>query len=412
MSRLIIYLCFLLVNISCSTAQVQEPTILPGAFNIPAYFPELVGKRFALVVNQTSTINGTHLVDTLRSMKNKASKIFTPDQSTTYHDVHIDDSIMIKKVFAPEHGFRGLADAGEKVKDGLDTKTGLPIVSLYGSNKKPTTEQLTDIDIVVFDIQDVGTRFYTYISTMHYILEACAELDKKVIILDRPNPNGMYIDGPILEAEYKSFVGMHPIPILHGLTVGELALMINGEGWLAGGLKCDLTVIPVQGWNHTMTYHLPNKPSPNLPTDLSIELYPSLCLFEGTDISVGRGTYKPFQQIGHPSFSDLEYSFTPVRIDGMSKYPKHQNTKCYGVEFTNENVIKGLDLSYLIKFYSEYDDKDHFFTKYFNTLAGTDQLQQQIKQGMSEEEIRATWVEDLEAYRQLRKKYLLYEDFE
>ena len=405
---------FLIVCFSCSSQPRMPATheIEPGAYHLPAYFHELKGKRFALVVNQTSTINDVHLVDTLRSLIKDNSTIFPPNQPTTNHDIHIDDSTMITKVFAPEHGFRGQADAGEKVKDGIDSKTGLPIVSLYGNNKKPTPEQLEDIDVVVFDIQDVGTRFYTYISTMHYIMEACAELGKKVIILDRPNPNGMYVDGPILEPEYKSFVGMHPIPILHGLTVGELALMINGEGWLAKGIKCDLKVIPVKNYSHSMTYSLPVKPSPNLPSDLSIGLYPSLCLFEGTDISVGRGTMKPFQQIGHPSFSHMSYYFIPKSIEGMSKHPKHEGKSCFGIEFDESNGLSGLSLKYLIEYYSMFKEKDKFFISYFNTLAGTDKLQQQIKDGLSEEEIKATWKPSLGAYKTIRKKYLLYPDFE
>lgn len=410
----LIFISFLIYTISANaqlTVEKSNAIIIPGAYNFEAYYPLLKDKRFALAVNQTSMVNNTHLVDTLLKMNGLASTIFSPNQSTAYHDMPSDNSV-IKKVFSPEHGFRGDADAGEKVKDGIDITTNLPVVSLYGSNKKPTPEQLEDIDVVVFDVQDVGTRFYTYISTMHYIMEACAESGKQVIILDRPNPNGMYVDGPVLDMEYQSFVGMHPIPILHGLTVGELALMINGERWLKGGIVCDLKVIPVQGWDHSSNYSLPIKPSPNLPNDLSIQLYPSLCLFEGTSISVGRGTYKPFQQIGHPSFSSLKESFMPVSIPGMSKYPKYQDKLCYGKIFSDESTLKGIDLSYLITYYNLFEDKDNFFVPYFNTLAGNSTLQAQIVAGKTEKEIKASWQKDLVAYKLIRKKYLLYPDFE
>lgn len=412
----IFIISFLTVCLSCNSQphlQSDPDKILPGAYNIDAYFPSLVNKRFGLVVNQTSMINQTHLVDTLLKANINVKKVFSPDPASTVRDIHKDDTLhMIKKVFAPEHGFRGQADRGEKVKDGMDIKTGLPIVSLYGSNKKPTVEHLEGLDVVIFDVQDVGLRFYTYISTLHYVMEACAENNVQMIVLDRPNPNGMFVDGPILDLEFRSFVGMHPIPILHGLTVGELAKMINGEKWLAGGITCDLTVIPVKNYDHGMTYSLPIKPSPNLPNDLSIALYPSLCMFEGTVISVGRGTYEPFQQIGHPSFSDLGYSFTPVSIDGMSKYPKHQDKICYGIKFDESSSLKGFSLKHLIEFYQKFGNKEDFFNDYFNTLAGTDELRNQIIAGKSEEEIRASWKNDLDKYKAIRKKYLLYADYE
>jgi len=397
MSRLIICLCFLLLTFSCSKAQPKHPTsIITGASQLNKYLPLLRGEKVALLVNQTSMIGNTHLVDTLISLNDKEGL-----------------GIKIDKVFAPEHGFRGQAGAGEQVNNGVDTNTGLPIISLYGKNKKPTSEQLEGLDWVVFDIQDVGTRFYTYISTMHYVMQACAENGVKMMVLDRPNPNGMYVDGPVLDTAQRSFVGMHPIPIVHGLTVGELAQMINGEKWLDNGISCDLTVISVENYDHTMTYSLPVKPSPNLPNDLSIALYPSLCLFEGTDISVGRGTYAPFQQIGHPDFTaDSSYSFTPVSIDGMSKYPKHQDEKCYGINFSKEPIVRKFTLKYLIEYYHKYEDKDKFFNNFFKKLAGIDQLEQQIKDGLTEEEIRATWEEGLSAYKQMRNKYLLYGDIE
>jgi len=397
MSRLIICLCFLALHSACTKAQPENQSkIVVGAAQFSEYLPLLEGKRIALLVNQTSMVDDSHLVDTLLSVNNSQEL-----------------GIVIDKVFAPEHGFRGQADAGEQVSNGIDSNTGIPIISLYGKNKKPTPEQLKGLDWVIFDTQDVGARFYTYISTMHYVMQACAENGVKMMILDRPNPNGMYVDGPVLDMKQQSFVGIHPIPIVHGLTVGELAQMINGERWLDSTVTCDLSVISMQNYDHTMTYSLPVKPSPNLPNDLSIALYPSLCLFEGTAISVGRGTYAPFQQIGHPDFAnDSPYSFTPVSIDGMSKYPKHQDKKCFGIDFSKEPISYGFSLKHLIDYYHKYEAKDKYFNNFFKKLAGTDQLEQQIKDGMSEEEIRATWQEDLSAYRMMRKGYLLYEDFE
>lgn len=397
MSRLIICLCFLLLHSACTKAQPeQQLKIVVGAAQFSEYLPLIQGKRIALLVNQTSMVEDDHLVDTLLSI-NSTQEL----------------GIIIDKVFAPEHGFRGQADAGEKVTDGIDPNTGIPIISLYGKNKKPTPEQLKDLDWVIFDIQDVGTRFYTYISTMHYVMQACAENGVKMMVLDRPNPNGMYVDGPVLDMKQQSFVGMHPIPIVHGLTVGELAQMINGEQWLDSTASCNLSVISIRNYDHTMTYSLPVKPSPNLPNDLSIALYPSLCLLEGTDMSVGRGTYAPFQQIGHPDFfTDSSHSFTPVSIEGMSKYPKHQDKECFGIDFSKESISYGFSLKHLIDYYHKYEVKDKYFNKFFKKLAGTNQLEQQIKDGMSEEKIRVTWKEDLEAYKQMRKKYLLYKNFE
>ena len=390
---LLFILSFAITLISCNAQSTLPSTnITPGAYQLEKYISLLKGKRVGLVVNQTSVINNTHLVDTLLSLQ-----------------------IDIKKVFAPEHGFRGKADAGEKVKDGVDTKTNLPIISLYGKNRKPTIEQFSDLDIIIFDIQDVGTRFYTFISTMHYVMETASETDKKVFIFDRPNPNGMYVEGPVLDMDYKSFVGMHPIPILHGLTVGELAEMINGEKWLDGKRKCDLTIIPMENWDHSKSYSLPIKSSPNLPNDLSIQLYPSLCMFEGTNISLGRGTLLPFQQIGHPSFTNFTYSFTPESIDGMAKYPKYEDEVCYGIKFDIDNGVHGFDISYLIQFYNDFkklNKDDDFFIKYFNTLAGNSTLKSQIIAGKTETEIKATWEKDLNKYKVLRKKYLRYPDFE
>lgn len=366
---------------------IRKGTLTPkiGASQFSFYLPQIQNKKVGLVVNHTSLVQDTHIVDTLLSM-----------------------GIDIKKVFAPEHGFRGDIDAGEHLSDSYDSKTGLPIISLYGKNKKPTAEQMADIEVLIFDIQDVGVRFYTYISTMHYVMEACAELDKEIIILDRPNPNGSYVDGPILDPKLKSFVGMHPIPIVHGLTIGELALMINGEGWLAGGKTCKLEVVPVSDYTHEAPYSLPVRPSPNLPNDLSITLYPSICLFEGTQISVGRGTEYPFQVIGAPFAKMGKFTFIPESIIGMSKNPKYQDKICYGKDFRDTNPKPEFTLQYLIEFYHNYPKKESFFNGYFDTLVGTYELQKQIKAGMSENEIRQTWQEGLAKYKLIREKYLLY----
>ncbi len=368
-----------------ATSDVTPP-VLVGADQIDKWLPGVAGKRVALVVNHTSLVGKTHLADTLLS-----------------------SGIDIQKVFAPEHGFRGAAADGEKIHDGIDSRTGLRIISLYGNNRKPTPEQLADVDIVIFDIQDVGTRFYTYISTMQYVMEACAEQGKKVIILDRPNPNGHYVDGPMRVPELKSFVGMHPIPIVHGLTVGELAGMINGEGWLANGVKCDVNVVPVKNWKHSDSYSLPVKPSPNLPDDQAVRLYPSLCLFEGTVISVGRGTLTPFLIIGNPEFTDLPFSFKPVPIEGMSTDPPHKGKVCYGLDLRNAEVDPRINLQYLIDFYQKYPAKDKFFNSSFDLLAGTPELKEQIRKGMTEQEIRDTWQPGLDEYRKLRSRYLLYQ---
>jgi len=392
-NKRIILLSFCGLILSCSAQNKNGgEKIIPGAHQIEIYLPKLKDQRVGVVVNQTSMIKDTHLVDTLLSLELQVNKIL--------------------KIFAPEHGFRGQAADGEIIDDDVDIKTGLPIVSLYGKNKKPTAEDLKDLDLVIFDIQDVGARFYTFISTMHHVMEACAENDKKMLVFDRPNPNGHYIDGPILQPEFRSFVGMHPIPIVHGLTIGELALMINEEGWLKGNVKCDLEIIPVKNYTHTTTYSLPIKPSSNLPNDLSIALYPSLCLFEGTKISVGRGTLFPFQVIGYPEKKFGEFSFTPVSIEDMSKYPKHENLTCYGIDFRGIDYQEGFTLKYLIEFYQKADFKDKFFTDYFYKLVGNRQLMEQIKKGIPEDEIKASWQAELEAYKIVRKKYLLYPDFE
>lgn len=370
-----------------NVAKVEQTKVIVGAEQTNLYLPLLQNKKIGVVANHTSMINDVHLVDSLLTLK-----------------------INLKKVFSPEHGFRGKADAGEKVSSNIDAKTKLPIVSLYGKNKKPYPEQVKGLDVIVFDIQDVGARFYTYISTMHYVMEACAENNIKFVVLDRPNPNGNYVDGPILENEFKSFVGMHQVPIVHGMTVGEYTQMINGETWLANGVKCDLEVIKMQNYSHSTEYELPIKPSPNLANMQAILLYPSLCLFEGTPISVGRGTEKPFQWIGSPKLKS-DFMFVPKSMEG-AKEPLLKGETCYGLDLSAVNVKKELDLSYLISFYNQYPDKEHFFEKFFNTLVGNAKLQEQIKQGKTEEEIKATWQKGLLEFKAKRKKYLLYQDFE
>ena len=372
-----------------------QNAIQVGAAQLDNYLSKIKNKNLALLVNQTSMVGEEHLVDVL--LKNE---------------------VAIKKIFAPEHGFRGQADAGEKVKDGKDAKTGIPLFSLYGKNKKPTPEHLSGIDMVVFDIQDVGARFYTYISSMSYLMEACAENDVEVLILDRPNPNGHYIDGPILKDDYSSFVGLHPIPVVHGMTVGEYAQMVNGEGWLKNSVKCKLNVIKCKNYDHQTFYDLPVKPSPNLPNLLSIYLYPSLCFFEGTTVSIGRGTNTQFQVIGHPDFQQGDYNYTPVSMAG-AKYPKHENKNCNGFDLTSlpldEFQNRGqLNLNYLIGFYNNFPNKNSFFleNKFFDKLAGSATLRWQIINGKSEEEIRGSWQSGLANFQNIRKKYLLYKDFE
>lgn len=379
-------------NSLLNTKTISTVEILPGAQQTSQYLTLLRKKNVALVANQTSVIykpNGsfTHLVDSLLNL-----------------------NIAVKKVFSPEHGFRGNADAGEKVENGTDVKTGLPIVSLYGKNKKPSEEQLKGIDVVVFDIQDVGARFYTYISSLHYIMEACAEIGIPVIVLDRPNPNGHYIDGPTLEVEHTSFVGMHPVPVVYGMTIGEYAQMINGENWLANKIKCDLTIITIHNYNHQKTYSLPIKPSPNLPNDASINLYPSLCFFEGTNVSVGRGTNKQFQVYGSPFLADedINYYFTPQPNFG-AKYPKHENIKCYGFDLSDAENLNKINLFYLIEAYSSTLDKSEFFNSFFTKLAGTKKLQQQLKNQLSEQEIYDSWQPKIEKFKKVREKYLLYD---
>ncbi len=372
--------------ISCclllSCTQEEEKKIIVAAEKTKEYIKILGNKRIALVVNQTSLIQQTHIVDSLLSL-----------------------NIKIMKIFSPEHGFRGKEDAGAKIEDEIDLKTGIPIVSLYGKNKKPSKEQLSDVDIILFDIQDVGARFYTYISTLHYVMEAAGENNIKLIVLDRPNPNLHYIDGPVRKKEFTSFVGLHPTPIVHGMTIGEYAKMINGENWIAN--TCDLTIIKIQNYNRNLKYNLPVKPSPNLPNSRAINLYPSLCLFEGTTISVGRGTEYPFQHFGAP-YLKSNYNFIPKSGEG-SKYPKHENIICYGTDLRfQDDYLKSINLKWLIESYQACPEKDNFFNNFFDKLSGTDQLRKQITSGKTEQEIKESWEKDLETFKEIRKKYLLY----
>lgn len=373
-----------------TTAQVKN-----GADRLEELLPLLENIRISLVVNQTSLVQNVHLLDTL-----------------------YNKGVHITQVFAPEHGFRGDADAGEFIKNGKDYRTQVPIISLYGKNKKPQPSQLQQTDIMIFDIQDVGARFYTYISTMFYVMQACAENNKELIILDRPNPCD-YVDGPVLDMKYKSFVGILPIPILHGCTIGELAQMINGEGWLGNNLQCPLKVITIEDWKHGQPYSLPVKPSPNLPNDQAIALYPSLCPFEGTSISVGRGTDFPFQIIGSPTTKNLKFRFMPHPMKGSDKHPLHQDTYCYGLNLSSEkNIPKGFSLQYVIQFYNYFQNltkhaEKEFFTRphWFDLLMGTNQVRLDILKNKTEEQIRSAWQKKLNQYKEIRKKYLLYEDY-
>lgn len=380
----------LLISFSgiCNATNIQN-----GADQIETLTSIIGNKKIALVANQTSLTGSTHLLDTLCSLGKKPVALF-----------------------APEHGFRGKADAGETVKDGKDVKTGTQIISLYGKNKKPSPTDLVNIDMVVFDIQDVGARFYTYISTLYYIMQACAENGKELIVLDRPNPCD-YVDGPVLKKEYKSFVGMLPIPVLHGCTMGELAGMINGEGWLGNNLKCNYSVIQIKGWKHGDPYSLPVKPSPNLPNDQSIALYASLCLFEATSVSVGRGTYFPFQVIGSPLLpkDKFPFSFTPKALEGFDKNPLHKNVTCHGLDLRETNIreLNGFSLKYVIEMFREFkkmNKSESFLTrpKWFDLLMGTNQVRLYMLKGKSEEEIRSAWNDDLKKYKEMRKKYILY----
>lgn len=384
---------FLVLLQSINLPILAQTNILVGAEYIPKYLPMLQNKQVALVGNQTSLVKGTQLVDTLIYL-----------------------GVKINKLFCPEHGYRGIGSAGEKIADDVDSKTGIVVKSLYGNSKKPSKNDMQGIQVVIFDLQDVGARFYTYISTLHYVMQACAEHSIPIIVLDRPNPNGYYIDGPVLQDSFASFVGMHKVPVVYGMTIGEYAKMINGEKWLGDNLSCDLTVIPCSGYSHKSRYNLPVSPSPNLPNQRAVFLYPTLCLFEGTAISVGRGTHKPFQQYGHPLLLNSETSFVPKSMPGANN-PPFVYEVCFGFDLSNSNDIndtlnEGIQLEILINAYKNFPKKELFFNSFFKKLAGNDILQDQIKQGLPAPQIKASWQNDINAFKQIRKKYLLYEDFE
>lgn len=368
----------------------ENPAIIVGAEQFDLFSKLLDGKKVGILTNQTGVVH------------KPGSDIYV---STV--DFLLDKGVNLISIYAPEHGFRGTADAGELIKDGKDTKTGLPIISLYGSNKKPSRKQLENVDVMLFDLQDVGARFYTYISSLHYLMESCAELNIPLIVLDRPNPNINIVDGPTLEMKNKSFVGMHPIPAMHGMTIGEYAQMINGEKWLLNQVKTNLTVIPVKNYNRTLLYSLPVPPSPNLPNDQAINLYASLCFFEGTNVSSGRGTNLQFQIYGSPFLKNMPYQFTPMPNFG-SKDPMNKGKLCYGENLSNEKKLDKLELKWLLKAYQNTDQKDKFFTNFFIKLAGTDSLRKQIESGLSENEIRKSWEADLQSFLKARKSYLLY----
>ena len=361
--------------------------VIPGANQMKAYLPLLKNKRVALVANPTSCVGEKHLVDIL-----------------------LEKNIALQKVFTPEHGFRGNSGAGEVVANTTDTVTGLPLVSLYGKTRKPTREMLADVDVVIFDIQDVGVRCYTYLTTLHYMMEACATYQIPLIVLDRPNPNGHYVDGPVLDPQFQSFVGKHPIPVVHGSTLGELAHMINGERWLQGGIRCELKVIRVANYTHQTPYSLPVPPSPNLPNDQAVAMYPSLVLLEGTTISKGRGTPFPFQALGYPDASFGDFQFTPVSTPGKALHPRYQDRLCFGLDLRNTDPVNRIDLRYLLYFHQKAREKSlPFFGPTFDIHAGSAQLRHQLETGLSEEAIWTSWQPALQAYKARRKKYLLYD---
>ena len=378
----------ILMTFSYLSFSQSNNKLIVGANRTELFLNHIEGLNVAMVANLSSKIKSNtksiHLIDSLLKL-----------------------NIKIKKVFSPEHGFRGEADAGEKVEDGIDQKTGIPIISLHGTNKKPTKDQMKDIDVVIFDIQDVGARFYTYISTLHYVMEAVGENNKKLIILDRPNPNGHYVDGPILESKYKSFIGMHPVPVVYGMTIGEFGIMINEEGWLKNQIYSDIKVIPIKNYNRKMVYELPIKPSPNLPNKQSINLYPSLCFFEQTPISIGRGTNMQFQVIGSPEWENNDFSFKPISMSG-AKYPKHIDQICNGIDLRESAYLSRINLKWLIDAYNKSKNKSAFFKDGFNKLAGNKMLKEQIIDGLSEKEIKQSWKSGVENFKLMRSKYLIY----
>jgi len=389
--RLLISTLFIL-NGSMAACSPDTAPVRCGADRLDQYLPLIADKQIALVANHTSVVGGRHLVDTLLSSG------ITREQ--------------IVKVFAPEHGFRGDRAAGVQIEDGTDPLTGIEVASLYGAHKKPDARNLEGIDLMIFDLQDVGARFYTYISTLHYVMEACAENNIPLILLDRPNPNGAYVDGPVLDTAFSSFVGMHPIPVVYGLTIGELSGMINGEGWLSKGIKCDVTVIPCADYTRGQPYAMPLSPSPNLANDHAVLMYPSTCFFEGTVLSEGRGTDMPFEIYGHPELPEA-FSFTPVTIPGVARNPKFEGRICYGADlrdFTPDEGWTRIQLRWLLEAYEAFPRKEEFFTSYFELLAGTDELRMQVEAGWDEGRIRASWQEKLEQYKEKRRKYLIYDE--
>ncbi|APZ46813.1 hypothetical protein BW723_11190 [Polaribacter reichenbachii] len=390
-------------ELAIKTESKQQLEIKTGAENTGLYLDLLKGKNVAIVANQTSVLSVLQRTEVAPDiMGSKKVTHHLVDYLFSYNNINV------KKVFAPEHGFRGKADAAEHIKDGIDNKTGLPILSLHGKSKKPSQQQLSGIDIVVFDIQDVGARFYTYISTLHYVMEACAEAGIPVIVLDRPNPNGQYVDGPVLEMEHSSFVGKHPVPVVYGMTIGEYGQMINGEKWLKNGIQCDLKVIPLKNYTHNSEYSLAIRPSPNLPNDKSINLYPSLGFFEGTIINAGRGTEFQFQRYGASFFPKSDFNYTPKANFG-AKYPKEKGKLCYGVDLSNAKKLSSINLEWLIDAYQKTPKTEKFFGNTFTIHAGNTKLQQQIEEGLSAKEIQETWKKDLEGFKLIREQYLIYD---
>jgi uncharacterized protein YbbC (DUF1343 family) len=390
MKPVFLFAFLLTVVLSLCLPALAQSDLQVGAARMEEYLPALRNQKVGMVVNQTSLVEGVHLVDTL-----------------------LRSSISIKGIFAPEHGYRGDVERGKKIATAKDDATGIPVYSIYGSRKKPSKEDLRGVEVMIFDIQDVGVRFFTYISTLHYVMEACAENDIPLLVLDRPNPIGYYVDGPVLDTTFRSFIGMHPIPVVHGMTLGEYARMINGEKWLAKGVQCTLSVVPVAGYSHSAKYQVPVPPSPNLPDMKSVYLYPSICLFEGTNVSEGRGTLKPFQQFGTPFFKGGNARFTPKSIPAMSQKPEYEGQVCRGYDLSGTpmeelQAIRQLELKYLLEFYRKALDKSRYFGKTFDLLAGTDLLRKQITAGKTDSQIRTSWLPGLEKFRRVRAKYLLY----
>ncbi|MDP3432063.1 MAG: DUF1343 domain-containing protein [Bacteroidota bacterium] len=375
-----------------ATKNIDDHAVIVGAARTEVYLPMLKDKKVGLVVNQTSVVDSVHLVDLL-----------------------LANGVDIRAIYAPEHGYKGNVERGIDISHSSDTVTGIPVYSIYGATRKPTPEFLKDVDVVIFDIQDVGCRFYTVFGTMHYVMEACAENGKKVLIMDRPNPLGYYVDGSVLKPGFNSFIGMHEVPVVHGLTAGEYAGMINGEGWLKDSVKCDMEVIGLENYTHATKYQLPVAPSPNLPDMKSVYLYPTVCYFEGTEVNEGRGTYKPFQQFGAPYFTPKDHSYVPVSIPVLSLHPRFEGQTCYGydlsgIELSELQKIEQVRLNYLIEFYQKSELRDSFFTDFFVNLAGSDTLRKQIIAGQTEEQIRKSWEPDLTQFKEMRKKYLLYKE--